>query len=314
MVTLGKRLRRWLAFAGLTALLVMTGCSREQIPVLNPQGPVAQKQYDLIMWSIALMTIVIVAVFALFTYVLIKYRAKPENEGYNPPDQHGSRLLETIWTLIPVIIVIALAIPTVKVTYDLEKPPSQHKEPVTIKVTSANWKWIFRYPEEGISTVNYVNIPADVPVKFELDAVGPMNSFWVPELGGQEYTMPDMEMAMWLEADKPGTYTGRSASYSGEHFTHMTFNVNAQSEKDYEKWVNKVKKTAPKQSEAEFRKLLEPGRVPEMTFSSYPKNADEIEVEKNREDGLDRYENRQGGHHEHQEHTGHMNHEGHQSH
>ncbi|MBJ6949772.1 cytochrome aa3 quinol oxidase subunit II, partial [Vibrio cholerae] len=88
------------------------------------------------------------------------------------------------------IIVIALSIPTVKATYASEEVPkeSKHIKPVEIYVTSANWKWLFSYPEEKIETVNYLNIPAGVPIQFKLTSVGPMNAFWVPELGGMKYT------------------------------------------------------------------------------------------------------------------------------
>jgi cytochrome aa3-600 menaquinol oxidase subunit II len=270
-----KRLRQWLTLIGLSAVLLLAGCSREQYVVLDPKGPVAKQQYDLIVWSFGLMLIIVLAVFGIFAYVIIKYRAKPENKGYEPPDQEGSKLLETVWTLIPIVVVIALAVPTVKATYGLEKQPSSDKPPITIKVTSADWKWIFRYPKEGIETVNYVIIPADTPVNFEMDAVGPMNSFWVPSLGGQEYTMPGMVMHLWLQADQPGVYQGRSANFSGKYFTHMTFDVIAKSPADYDKWVQQVKKTAPKQTEEQYLQLLERGLAKKMTFSSYPKIADQ---------------------------------------
>lgn len=270
-----KRLRQWLTLVGLSAVLLLAGCSREQYVVLDPKGPVAKQQYDLIVWSFGLMLIIVLAVFGIFAYVIIKYRAKPENKDYEPPDQEGNKLLEIIWTLIPVAVVIALAIPTVKVTYGLEKQPSGDRPPITIKVTSADWKWIFRYPKEGIETVNYVTIPANTPVNFEMDAVGPMNSFWVPSLGGQEYTMPGMVMHLWLQADQPGVYQGRSANFSGKYFTHMTFDVIAKSPADYDKWVQQVKKTAPKQTEEQYLQLLERGLAKKMTFSSYPKIADQ---------------------------------------
>ena len=263
-----KRLLRWMPLTGLF-LFLLTGCSM-QTGILNPQGPVAQKQYDLILWSVILMMVIFVAVSILFVYMIVKYRAKPENEGYEPPDIEGSRKLEVVWTLIPVVIVALLAIPTVKTTFDLETSPSPHKEPMVIEVTSADWKWIFKYPEQGIATVNHLKIPAGVPVKFQLNAVGPMNSFWIPELGGQEYTMPDMEMVLWLEADRPGKYQGRSANFSGEGFTHMTFDVESVQASDFDQWVQSVKKSAPAMTETEYQQLLEPGLVEEKTYSSFP--------------------------------------------
>ncbi|WP_168188854.1 cytochrome aa3 quinol oxidase subunit II [Thermoflavimicrobium daqui] len=261
-------LKKVLSLVGLIFLLA--GCSQVKTGVLNPQGPVAQKQYDLIIWSVALMSIIFVAVVGIFVFVLVKYRERPDNLDYEPPEQEGSRWLEIIWTVIPVIIVIALAIPTTKTTFELERSPSPEQKPMKIEVTSVDWKWIFRYPEQGIETVNYIKIPANVPIDFELNAVGAMNSFWVPELGGQEYTMPGMTMHLWLEADKPGTYLGRSSNFSGKGFTHMTFRVISQEKEDFNKWISHVKKTAPEQTESDYLKLMKPGNVPEMTYSSYP--------------------------------------------
>jgi cytochrome aa3-600 menaquinol oxidase subunit 2 len=270
MLPIKSRLFKWaVTVPGL--FLLLTGCAPIKSGVLNPQGPVAKKEYDLILWSVGLMLIIFSVVSVLFIYMLVKYRASQENEGYEPPEESDNKLLEIIWTAIPVVIVTALAIPTCIQTFALEKSPSPNKKPLVIEVTSADWKWIFKYPEQGIETVNYVKIPANVPVRFELNAVGAINSFWVPELGGQEYTMPGMAMKLWLEADKPGTYVGRSANFSGRGFAHMQFNVIAQNESDFNTWVDHVKKTAPKQTEADWQKLIKPGLVGELTYSSYPK-------------------------------------------
>jgi cytochrome aa3-600 menaquinol oxidase subunit 2 len=253
----------------LSFVLFLSGCDMK-MAVLNPQGPNAQSLKDLISWSFWLMLVIIVVVFALFTIIIIKYREKPENMGYEPPDQHGNTLLEIVWTLVPVIIVIALAIPTVKTTYALEKPPesTKDKKPIEIYVTSANWKWLFSYPEEGIETVNYLKIPEDTPIKFKLTSVGPMNAFWVPELGGMKYTMDDMVMDLYLQADHPGDYLGRSANFSGKGFADMEFTVEAETQEGYEKWVKEVKGTASKLTKEKYNEIIEPGVVGRMTFSS----------------------------------------------
>ncbi|GAA3330337.1 hypothetical protein GCM10020331_082470 [Ectobacillus funiculus] len=117
------------------------------------------------------------------------------------------------------------------------------KKPIEIYVTSANWKWLFSYPEEGIETVNYLKIPEDTPIKFKLTSVGPMNAFWVPELGGMKYTMDDMVMDLYLQADHPGDYLGRSANFSGKGFADMEFTVEAETQEGYEKkWVKRSKR------------------------------------------------------------------------
>ncbi|MFC4183603.1 cytochrome aa3 quinol oxidase subunit II [Saccharococcus thermophilus] len=260
-----QRGRKWFSLLPLSLLLLLSGCS-EKIAVLNPQGPVAKTQYHLIMWSIGFMAFIMIVVFVLFAVVLIRYREKPENADYEPPEEEGNTLLEIVWTAIPIMIVTLLAIPTVKATFALEKPQRHDVKPLTIHVTAANWKWIFSYPDQHIETVNYVNIPAGVPIKFKLTSVGPMNSFWVPELGGQKYAMDSMETQLILQADKPGTYMGRSANFSGKQFTHMEFEVVAQKKEDFGKWVKEVQQTAPKLNKEKYAQILKPGLVGRMTF------------------------------------------------
>lgn len=265
-----KHLRKTL-IAGpifLLSALILSGCNLKSA-VLNPQGPVAQAQYDLIMYSVWFMLAIVIVVSALFTIMVVKYREKPENKDYEPPDQHGSTLLEIIWTAIPVVIIIALLIPTIKVIYQLEEIPEGYEdvEPITINVTSAEWKWIFSYPEQGIETVNYVNIPEDTPIKFQLTSAGTMGAFWVPELGGQKYTMPGHDMELILLAENPGSYIGRNANFNGEGFTHMDFEVLSQSHSEFEQWVNEVKQTAPSLTKEDYETILEEGLVGRMTFT-----------------------------------------------
>ncbi|MCM3006643.1 cytochrome aa3 quinol oxidase subunit II [Priestia koreensis] len=268
-----------LSLLPLSLVLFLGGCSGK-MAVLDPKGPVAKTQYDLIVWSFILMLAIIAVVFILFTVILIRYRERPDKHDYEPPEQEGNLLLEVIWTAIPVLIVIALAVPTVKATMALEKAPkavatqnaedskAEDKKPLVIHVTSADWKWIFSYPEQNIETVNYVNIPEDRPVKFKLTSVGPMNSFWVPELGGQKYTMAGMETKLYLLADHVGQYTGRSANFSGEGFTDMTFDVEAVTKKDFNKWVQTVQSNEPKLTKKEYSTLIKPGHVGRSTYSS----------------------------------------------
>ncbi|SDX12711.1 cytochrome aa3 quinol oxidase subunit 2 [Marininema mesophilum] len=273
MLPFRKGAWKWLAVAGMM-MAILSGCEPIKTGVLNPKGPVAQQQYDLIVWSAVLMSIILIVVFVLFVVIMVRFRASKLSKDYEPPDEKGNTFLEIVWTAIPVLIVIAIGIPTVTTTFDLEKSPSPNKKPITIEATSAQWKWIFKYPEQGIETVNYVKIPANVPVRFKLSSHDAMNSFWVPELGGQEYTMADMPMTLWLEADKPGKFQGRGNNFTGRDFAKMVFTVEAKKQSDFDSWVAQIKKTAPKQSEKEYKKLLKPGTVGLQSYSSYPKSAE----------------------------------------
>lgn len=236
--------------------------------VLDPKGPVAAQQKDLILLSIVFMLLIIVVVFVLFSIIVIKFRERKDNLGQEPPEIEGSKFLEIIWTIIPIIIVIALSIPTVRTIYSLEEPPadSKDKKPLVVYATSVDWKYIFSYPEQNIETVNYIHIPTDRPIQFRLTSADTMASFWIPQLGGQKYNMSGMEMKLYLQADEPGVYEGRNANYTGEGFTNMRFKVTAESQGDFDKWA-KQQKSAPKITEKEYEKLMLPGNSKPMTFS-----------------------------------------------
>lgn len=247
--------------------LILSGC--ESMVVFDPQGPVARSITDLINWSIVFMAVVCLVVFVLFGYIVWKYRATKDNADYEP-EEHGSTKLEIIWTVIPFLIIIALTIPTVKTIYALEDIPEDYKDrdPIVINVTSADWKWIFSYPEEGIETVNYVNIPAGVPVEFKLTSAGTMQSFWIPALAGQKYTMYGAETDLYVVADNPGNYEGQNTSFNGKGYAEMKFDVEAKSVEDYEEWVDEVKETAPELTEEKYKEIIEPTHLGRMTFSN----------------------------------------------
>jgi cytochrome aa3-600 menaquinol oxidase subunit 2 len=261
-------IKRKLLFPVLAILsLVLSGCETNMV-VFEPQGPVARSITELINWSLIWMLLVVVVVFALFGYIVWKYREKKDNLDYEPPEEHGSLTLEIVWTAIPILIVIALTIPTVKALYALEKVPEGYEEvkPITIHVTSADWKWIFSYPEQGIETVNYVNIPEDTPVTFKLTSATTMQSFWVPALAGQKYSMGKMETELILVADHPGSYMGRNTNFNGRGYADMEFEVLSQTHADFAEWVEEVHQTAPELTEVQYEELLKPTHLGRLTF------------------------------------------------
>ncbi|NQD64788.1 cytochrome aa3 quinol oxidase subunit II [Bacillus haikouensis] len=242
--------------------------SGSEMIILDPKGPVGAVQKDLIMLSIYYMLGIMVVVLSFFTIILLKYRSSKKSDY--KPEMHGSTKLEIIWTLIPVLIVIALSIPNTKALYELKEAPkaTAHKDPIVIHATAVDWKWIFSYPEEGIETVNYVNVPEDHPILFKVTAADSMASFWVPQIGGQIYGMPGMVNDLYLQADEPGTYDGRNSNFTGEGMTHQKFDFVALEEGKYEEWVKDVQAGEPKLTEKTYEKLMLPGTVEEMTFSS----------------------------------------------
>lgn len=261
----------WMKRMFLAAIIAVTtflaGC--EPLMVLDPKGPQAQAQADDIMLSIWIMLFIVIVVFGLLVYMLVKYRAKNQSEDYEPPHIEGNKIIESIFIGIPIIIVIFLSIINVQTNYEVEAPPEKYedKEPLVIYASSSNWKWHFSYPEQGIETVNYLYIPTDRPLEFKLYSHGPITSFWIPQLGGQKYAMADMVTTLHLGADVPGEYMGRNANFSGKGFAENTFDVKAMPEKEFDEWVDEVHETAEPLTEKEFAQLLKPGHLGRMTFT-----------------------------------------------
>ncbi|CAM3026584.1 cytochrome aa3 quinol oxidase subunit II [Paenibacillus sediminis] len=248
--------------------VLLSGCS--PLTVLDPKGPVAKTQSDTIMFSVFVMAGILAVVYILYIYMLTKYRATKANEDYVPPHIEGSKWLELIWTIIPVIIVIVLSVVSVRSTAAVETTPKgyENEKPLVIYASSSNWKWHFSYPEEGIETVNYVNIPTNRTVEFRLYSYGPITSFWIPQLGGQKYAMSDMVTKLRLVAEHADSYLGRNSNFNGKGYAQMEFEAQAMSPADYRKWVHDVKTTAPALTKEEFNTLLNTPFVGRKTYSS----------------------------------------------
>ena len=147
-------------------------------------------------------------------------------------------------------------------THELDpyKPIASDKKPMTIQVVALQWKWLFIYPEEKIATVNFVQFPKDTPLHFEITADAPMNSFWIPHLGGQIYAMPKMKTQLNLIANALGDFRGSSANLSGEGFAGMHFIARSSSEEDYTKWIESAKNSSNALSLDEYKKLASPSK------------------------------------------------------
>ncbi|ETT40767.1 MULTISPECIES: ubiquinol oxidase subunit II [Paenibacillus] len=254
------------------ALIVWPMLAGGQYVVLDPKGPIGASQRDLIVISTILCAVIIVPVLILAAVIVWRYREKPDNKAAYEPNWAHSTKAEVVWWTIPIIIIGILAIVTIRYTYVLEpsKPLAHEKAPITIQVSSLDWKWLFMYPEQGIATVNTLNIPADRPVKFELTADSPMNSFWIPQLGGQIYTMSGMAMTLYLQADHEGKYWGSGANFTGEHFGEMRFDVNATSDEDFDNWVAEVKQSSQALTTEGYKALAEPGTSNVAYYSAFP--------------------------------------------
>lgn len=232
---------------------------KEYIAILFPKGLIALEQRNLLFIVQALMLLVIVPVYIL-TFIFSWIYRHDNPKGKYDPDLVDNRVAEYVWWGVPLVMVAIVSVLSWVKTYELDpyNPIESNKNAKTIQVVALQWKWLFIYPEEKIAVVNFMQIPKDVPIHFEITADAPMNSFWIPSLGGQIYAMPKMQTELNLIANEVGDFRGLSANISGEGFAGMTFVTRASTEEDYQKWVETAKKEAQVLSYEEFNKLVEP--------------------------------------------------------
>ncbi|HZP55220.1 MAG TPA: COX aromatic rich motif-containing protein, partial [Candidatus Saccharimonadales bacterium] len=192
---------------------------------------------------------------------------------YDPHFSH-SRIIESVWWGVPLVIITALAVVTWRSSHQLDpfKSLAANQKQITIQVVALNWKWLFIYPEQNIASVNLVEFPQNTPVEFNITADAPMNSFWIPQLGGQIYAMSGMTTRLNLMADRIGTYHGASANISGKGFAGMEFLAKSVSAADYNSWIKQISKTNNSLSLNNYNKLAVPSMNNPVSYYSSVEN------------------------------------------
>jgi cytochrome c oxidase subunit 2 len=223
--------------------LLLSGCGRADLSVLNPQGPVAQKQYDLIKISISIMALVVVVVFAICIYVLIRYRRRAGDKTI-PKQVEGNHKLEIIWTVVPLLLLLILGVPTIQTVFGLAKDYSHDKNAIHVKVTSRLYWWEFEYTDYGITTAQQLVVPTNKKIAFELVSGDVKHSFWIPSIGGKMDTNPGLTNRMYLEFPKEGIYRGKCAELCGPSHALMDFKAQSVSPASFDNWVTAMKAPA----------------------------------------------------------------------
>lgn len=248
-----------LLFLAATALIVAF-IQTQNIPVLSPKGKIGEKERDLIVTCSLLMLIVVIPVYILTLVFGWKYREG--SRGKYDPDYEHNNIAECCWWGIPLILIVVISVLIWKTTHELNpfRPIKTETKPLAIQVVALNWKWLFIYPEQGIASVNFVQFPEDVPINFEITSDAPMNSFWIPQLGGMIMAMPGMRSKLHLIADHQGTYRGCSAQISGKGFAGMVFTAKSSSKSEFFSWVKRVKSSSPGLTLDEYQQLAMPSQ------------------------------------------------------
>src|SRR5258708_5368276 len=209
-------MRYALLAVALLGAAILGGCSEG---VLDPKGPIAAAERKIMFNSLGIMLAIVIPTILATLGVAYWFRSSNRRARYLPDFTYSGRLEMLVWSIPAMTVLLVGGVAWVG-SHDLDprKPIVSTAKPIRVRVVSLDWKWLFIYPEQGVASVNQLTIPVDTPVTFELTSSGVMNSFWVPQLGGQIYAMAGMTTHLHLQADYPGTYRGLSAQYSGRGF------------------------------------------------------------------------------------------------
>jgi cytochrome o ubiquinol oxidase subunit II len=250
----------WLRAISITsAAMLMASCHEG---VLDPQGPVGKAERVILYDSTAIMLAVVIPVIVFTLVFAWWFRARNSRAHYRPDWEYSGRIEMIIWS-IPALIILFLGGIAWTGSHDLDPPLplADSTAPLDIEVVSLDWRWLFIYPHEGIASLNRLVVPAGVPLRFRITSTTVMNSFFVPQLGSQIYAMPNMVTRLNLLADKPGTFEGLSAQFSGDGFSDMRFDLVSTEAEDFKAWVSATKTQGGVLDARTFEELVRPAKA-----------------------------------------------------
>ncbi len=221
----------------LVALLVVA-CSAPQ-STINPKSNHAQSiqdLYRLVFWIGALIFVLVSALAVIFS---VAFRERPGREARQI---HGNTRLEILWTFVPVVILIAIAVPTFKTIVDINGTPPANSLKVT--ATGHQWWFEFAYPDQGFETANELHLVVNKPVDISILSVDVIHSLWMPQLMGKVDMVPGHENHMSFTPNEIGEYRGQCAEFCGPSHANMRFRVFVQSQQDFDAWAATQKQDA----------------------------------------------------------------------
>lgn len=268
---------------GLIVLTLTAGYFRHtNIPVLEPAGSIGRQERNLIIFALGLSLIVVIPVYILLFSFAWRYREGNKKKAKYSPELDGNWLAETVWWLIPTVLITILSVVTWQSSHALDpyRTLASGVKPLKIQVIAMDWKWLFIYPDQHVASVNFFQFPKNTPLDFQITADAPMNSFWIPQLGGQIYAMPGMSTELHLIADRTGSFHGSSANISGDGFARMTFTARSGSQADFDTWMRQVKRSPDRLDMAGYNRLAKPGESAVKYYSSVQNELFNLEVTK----------------------------------
>jgi cytochrome c oxidase subunit 2 len=228
--------------------LILIGCSPEHYPqtTLLPRGDFARIADDLLDTTVKWAVLVFVLVEGVLVYAIFRFRGQPNDA--EPHQTHGNTTVEIIWTVIPALILAAIAVPTVKAIFQTNEIPP--KDALTIEVVGHQWWWEFRYPEYNLTTANELHVPVGRTVSLRMGSSDVIHSFWVPQFAAKRDVFANRETRMWFKAEVDGEYPGECAEFCGIQHARMGYRIRAQTPDEFRAWVAHMQTLALKPAAA----------------------------------------------------------------
>jgi cytochrome c oxidase subunit 2 len=206
--------------------------------IFAPVSTPAESIFGLSIFVLLTVAAIFVVVFSLLAYAAVRFRNKQGDDSSEPAQIYGSTQVELAWTVIPVLIVVALFLATARVI-----------------VTGHQYWWEYRYPQLNIVTANELHVPVNGPAHpkptfLTLLSADTDHSFWVPRLGGKTDLIPNHPNQMWIDPHETGLFLGQCAQYCGTQHAKMLLRVYVQSPEEFERWVHEQQQTAHPASSA----------------------------------------------------------------
>ncbi|HVN22061.1 MAG TPA: cytochrome c oxidase subunit II, partial [Dongiaceae bacterium] len=209
--------------------------------IFSPASTPAQSILGLSIFALLTVAAIFIIVFALLAYALVRFRNKNSDDRSEPAQIYGSSQVELAWTVIPVLIVIALSLATARViasVQDAPRPPGA----LEVIVTGHQYWWEYRYPKLNIVTANELHVPLSDPAHpyptfLTLLSADTDHSFWVPRLAGKTDLIPNHPNSMWIDPHETGLFLGQCAQYCGTQHAKMLLRVYVQTHQDFDRWV-----------------------------------------------------------------------------
>jgi cytochrome c oxidase subunit 2 len=209
--------------------------------IFAPVSTPANTIFGLSVFVLAVTAIIFVVVFSLLAYAVVRFRKRTDDDGREPPQVYGSNQVELAWTVIPVLIVVALFMATARVIGSVQKAARPSDAIEVIAIGHQFW-WEYRYPGLHVVTANELHVPVSdpahpTPTFIRLLSADTDHSFWVPRLNGKTDLIPNHPNSMWIDPRETGLYLGQCAQYCGTQHAKMLLRVYVQTRVEFDHWI-----------------------------------------------------------------------------